>query len=101
MRGRIATTVLLLAALTTPLMAEERRPDARKLTCQQVQDLIWQRGAAVITTGQYTYERFVSARGFCETPYVPRPRRISTRDTDRCEVYACERDPFEDMFERW
>ncbi|MBI1619151.1 hypothetical protein [Aquamicrobium zhengzhouense] len=100
MRGRIATALVFIAAFTAPALAQGR-PDARRMTCEQVQELIWQRGAAVVTTGQHTYERFVSARRFCDIPNVPRPRVISTRDTQRCEVYACERDPFEDMFERW
>lgn len=100
MRGRLATAALLIVAFTTPILAQGR-PDARKLTCDQVQELIWQRGAAVITTGRHTYERFVAARQFCDMPNVPLPTRITTRDTNRCEVYSCQRDPFEDMFERW
>ena len=101
MSRRLALAALSLAILTAPLLAQGR-PDARRMTCDQVQSMIEERGAVVITTGQHTYERFVGGRFSCETPYVQLRTRITTRDTDRCIVYACGRDPFEDMgFDRW
>jgi len=35
------------------------------MTCAQAQALVTTTGAIVMSTGQYTYERFVAHRGFC------------------------------------
>lgn len=101
MSGRLAVAALALVALTSPLLAQGR-PDARRMTCEQVQSMIYQRGAVVLTTGQHTYDRFVAGRRWCDIPYVPMATRVATRDTDRCPVYHCGQDPFEDMWrDRW
>lgn len=97
---RLAATALLAVAVVTPALAQGR-PDARSMTCGQVQSLIAQRGAVVITTGPHTYDRFVAGRRWCDMPYVPTTTGISTSD-GRCVVYNCQRDPFEDFWrDRW
>ncbi|TYC49251.1 hypothetical protein FMN50_24635 [Rhodobacterales bacterium] len=77
-------TVLALTA--QPSLA---RPDARAMTCGQVQATIAQQGAAVLTTGQHTFERYVKNRNFCQHGEVLRTETIVTRDTNRCPVNKC------------
>ncbi|MBO6902715.1 MAG: hypothetical protein JJ864_15340 [Rhizobiaceae bacterium] len=71
--------------------ASAARPDARKMTCDQTRALIHARGAAVVTTGAHTYERFVSSNRFCFHPEVKTPTYVSTKDTNQCPVFQCER----------
>ncbi len=89
-RSTFTAGVATLAVLVST-GASFARPDARAMTCQQTQNLIRQQGAVVITTGQHTYERFVSRTGYCYHPEVRHITYISTRDTDQCPVYNCER----------
>lgn len=88
---RFAMTAAVLAAMAVPALAQGR-PDARAMTCDQILGLIDQRGAAVLTTGQYTYDRYVADRRFCMMEETTRKVSITTRDTDRCRVNLCELD---------
>lgn len=90
MLNRLTISLALLAALSTPLLAQGRRPDARQMTCGQVQALIDERGAVVLTTGTHTYERYVASGQFCQMGEAARPDGISTRDNGNCLVYNCE-----------
>jgi hypothetical protein len=95
MTRRFIVTVAALAAVAGPALAQGR-PDARAMTCGQVHGLIDQRGAAVLTTGRYTYDRYVADRRFCMMEETVRTVSIPTRDTNDCRVYLCEaasRDP--------
>lgn len=69
--------------------AAQGRPDARQMTCQQVQSLIGQRGAVVLTTGRHTYDRYVAGRRLCDRGARLDRDFISTRDNARCDVYRC------------
>ncbi|WP_349357338.1 hypothetical protein [Stappia sp.] len=84
--GCLAGAVLLASA-----PADAARPDLRRMSCAQAQALVLQRGAVVMTTGQYTYQRFVAGPRWCDRWEVVRPEVARTRDTDRCVVgYICE-----------
>ncbi len=79
------------------------RPDARAMTCGQVQAAIRQQGAVVMTTGPHTYDRFVGRASACLRPDIPWPATVRTRDDAQCPVYNCVnedlvRPPFMD---RW
>jgi hypothetical protein len=89
-RTSLTAAIATLAVLATA-SASFARPDARTMTCYQTQALIESQGAAVITTGQHTYERFVAHDGYCYHPEVRHITYIDTRDTDQCPVYHCER----------
>lgn len=98
MTRRFVVAVAALAAFAVPALAQGR-PDARTMSCGQVHGLIDQRGSAVLTTGRYTYDRYVADRRFCMMEETVRTVSISTRDTDDCRVYLCEldsRDPIWD-----
>lgn len=100
MLTRSAIAVAALAAFSAPLAAQGR-PDVRAMTCGQVHALIAQRGAVVLTTGQHTYDRFVAGRRWCDHPNIPMAVRITTRDTDRCVIHNCQRDPYDDWLGNW
>ncbi len=69
----------------------QARPDARTLTCAQVQALLEREGAATISTGANTFERYVSSTASCPGTTVARRATVATSDTPQCEVRACER----------
>ena len=52
------------------------------------------RGAAVLSTGTYTYDRFVRDRSFCEIDEYIEPAWVPARDTPQCPVgYRCRSGP--------
>ena len=85
-RGALAG--LLIASLSAPGHA---RPDARTLTCSQVQALLEREGAATISTGARTFGRYVSNSASCPGTEVARRATIATQDTGQCDILACER----------
>jgi hypothetical protein len=88
----LAATVLATAILAVPLFAGEAmaRPDTRKMTCEGAQQFIRQNGAVVMTTGQYTYERIVTNRGFCDFDEMTWLKIAPTLDNPKCRVgYYC------------
>ncbi|MBO6716513.1 MAG: hypothetical protein JJ913_01010 [Rhizobiaceae bacterium] len=91
LRRTAFTACIAVTAIAATVAVSVARPDARTMTCHQTQALIEQNGAVVISTGQHTYERFVAYNGYCYHPEVRNITYISTRDTDECPVYHCER----------
>ncbi|MHC5653088.1 hypothetical protein [Stappia sp.] len=88
----IAGTATLVAGLTfAPQEAAAQRPDLRQMSCAQARNLVARRGAVVMTTGRYTYERFVAGPRWCDHWETVAPRAAATRDNPRCVVgYICE-----------
>lgn len=80
--------VAVIFILLLPAWAEAR-PDARAMTCEQVRALIRDRGAVVLTTGRYTYKRFVYHRGYCLYSERIGHDWIATSDTLECRVRIC------------
>lgn len=86
-------------AMMTLSAAAQGRPDARAMSCGQVHALIDQYGAVVLTTGQYTYDRYVASRRFCLPAERPELASVPTRDTPNCPVYRCDHfDPEDDFW---
>jgi hypothetical protein len=83
--------VLALALLASVSDARaQQRPFAPSLPCRQVQQIVSANGAVVISTGQFTYDRYVSGAGFCQINESIEPAWIATRDTPQCPVgYLC------------
>lgn len=76
----------------------EARPDLRKMTCAQAQNMVRKHGAVVFTTGPHTYDKFVGHRGYCEGLERLFPRYSATRDNPQCFVaYECR----EPLFPLW
>lgn len=84
---------LMIGLAVSALSPAEARPDARAMTCAEVQALILRERAATLTTGPNTYSRYV-APGACDgtglaRPTLARPTSVATKDTDQCTVHAC------------
>jgi hypothetical protein len=82
----LAAAVFLGGAVALPAPAEAQRPDTRAMTCQQAQAFVRQRGAVVMTTGQFTYARIVAGLGFCGGDEETQLKIAPTRDQPRCRV---------------
>lgn len=93
-----AVALVLLATMVMAVQAQAR-PDVRTMTCQQARSLIQQSGAVVLTTGRYTYDRYVANQRFCPIGQVTERAYLPTRDTPSCFVgYTCEIDKRDDRF---
>ena len=86
--------LLLIALSACAVSPAEARVDERTLTCAEARALVQGEGAVVLTTGRYTYERFVADQRFCERDEITRPRRTLTRDDEDCRIgYICRPRP--------
>ena len=87
---RLLGAAIGLAIVSLPSFAHAR-PDARTLTCSEVQALLEREGAATISTSDTVYERYVRDTSACPGTRVARRATIATQDTQQCEVRICER----------
>ena len=95
-----AATGIIAFSMTT---AAQARPDLRKMTCAQAQQMVLQHGAVVFTTGQHTYSMFVSNLSYCDYNQVLFTQYGQTRDARKCPVaYECKEPLFpRGGFNRW
>ena len=85
---KVLLSVLALLASTSTLQA---RPSTLDMTCAQAAALVASRGAIVLTTGEFTYERFVVHQGHCSVGEISRPAYAPTFDSPTCPIgYRCE-----------
>ncbi|HMB48407.1 MAG TPA: hypothetical protein VKN63_09040 [Afifellaceae bacterium] len=97
---RLITGILLTLMMIGPSAAA--RPDARAMSCERAQQMVLNRGAVVMTTGKYTYQRFVSRRSYCDYWEVTRSAWTATRDDPKCRIgYICEQRMDDDGFRRF
>lgn len=89
--ARPALRALMTAVLVTAAGTALARPDTRAMTCVQTQRLIVRSGAAVLTTGRHTYDRYVAGARFCSWPDVPTRAFVPTSDVADCPVFNCRR----------
>ena len=77
-------------ALSAVSAVAQSRPQSPRMTCAQAAGMVFQRGAIVLGTGGYTYDRFVRDRSFCEITEVTKPAFAPTLDKPQCFVgYTC------------
>ncbi|ACA21170.1 hypothetical protein M446_6936 [Methylobacterium sp. 4-46] len=70
--------------------AAQDRPATTAMSCGQARGLLRARGALVMGTGGFTYDRFVRDRSFCEPTEVTANAFVPTRDNPQCLVgYRC------------
>ncbi|MEN5083344.1 hypothetical protein ABE438_12740 [Bosea sp. TWI1241] len=88
MRRLICTLVLLLAGTAGALA--QARPQTPAMSCEASRQMVAARGAVVLGTGGFTYDRFVRDRSFCQIDEFIDPAFVPTRDTPQCMVgYRC------------
>ena len=86
--GLCAAFAFAILAVTPALAA---RPDTRAMTCAQAQAFVQSRGAVVMTTGRFTYERIVTNRSFCPRDETTWVKVAPTADNPQCRVgYYCK-----------
>ncbi len=92
--ARIMSRLILAGLAIVPLAAAPAlaaRPDLRRMSCAQAQDMVVDRGAVVMTTGRFTYQRFVSHQRYCDRWEATVPALAATRDKQQCLVgYICK-----------
>jgi hypothetical protein len=91
---RIVSRNLLLAVgiglSATTQASAAARPDTRIMTCEQARAFVREKGAVIMSTGQYTYERFVSGYGYCDRGEETWLQVAPTKDNPKCRVgYIC------------
>ena len=99
----MASTFLRLSlALVASGCAAQARESTATMSCHRAAGIVASQGAAVLGTGGFTYDRFVSNQSFCATTETTEPAFVPTRDTPQCLVgYRCfepGRDDFAENF---
>jgi len=75
-----ATPYLSVLSLATAAVAQDR-PHTPSMRCSAVAALVAQRGALVLGTGPYSYERVVAHGGFCPVEDTTAPAWEATQTT--------------------
>jgi hypothetical protein len=84
-----AALLLVMQATAGSASAQERVP-AISMPCANVAGVVRARGAAVLSTGPYTYERVVRDQGFCELETTTAPAWVPSADNPQCFAgYRC------------
>lgn len=79
-----------LLALSSAAIAQSR-PDTRKMDCVSVRKLVETRKAIVLSTGDNTYDRFVSTQQSCSREEITVPAYARTTDYTGCHIgYTCQ-----------
>ena len=93
-----------VASLIVAAPAAAQRPSTLAMTCSEAQALVAARDSIVLSTGRYTFDRFVSDDRFCYLGEYADPAFVQTADAESCRLfYICRPrpKPFEDLFERF
>ena len=87
---RVSCLALGLALIATSAVAQPR-PSTVSMLCAQAAGIVAARGAVVLGTGGFTYDRFVADRRFCAITQTTEPAWVPTSDTTQCFVgYRCK-----------
>jgi hypothetical protein len=86
---RAVSISLIAFAVASPAAAA--RPSTLGMSCAQAAATVASSGAIVLSTGQFTYDRFVAHSGFCLPGEIGRPAVAPTADSPYCSIgYRCE-----------
>lgn len=87
------TSTLALIFLSTGALAQVG-PSTTGRPCADDRGLVSSRGAIVLSTGQYTYGRFVRDARYCQVDQYPQPAYVPSDDNPQCFVgYRCADGP--------
>src|SRR5215210_1031833 len=93
----MSSTVLAVAAaggLLASTAEAQVRPSTLTMTCVQASGLVATRGAVVLSTGPYTYDRYVSGGNSCAINESTEPTWVPTHDKAQCFIgYRCRVGP--------
>ena len=84
--------LFVIAVAANASVAEAARLSTVGMSCAQAAATVAGSGAIVLSTGQFTYDRFVAHAGFCMHDEVAKPVVAPTLDSPYCSIgYRCER----------
>jgi hypothetical protein len=84
-----AVSVLVLVSTCADAWAQSR-PLTLRMSCAQAQGLVASQKAIVLSTGPFTYDRYVGSYGYCAPGETLDPAWVPTADTAQCPVgYRC------------
>ena len=87
---RVSSLTLWVALVSTSAVAQPR-PSTVNMPCAQAASIVASRGAIVLATGGYTYDRFVSDRRICAITQTTEPAWVPALDNPQCFVgYRCK-----------
>jgi hypothetical protein len=94
--SRLVLSVLAVTLASTSI--SEARPSTTTMSCGQAAATVARAGAIVLSTGEFTYERYVATNAFCLPGEVTEPGVAPTTDSRSCQVgYVCrQRERFDD-----
>ncbi len=86
----------ILAALACICVADpavaQQMTMTTKMSCAAARQIVSTRGAIVLSTGEATYDRFVSSQQFCQRDEITKPAWVPAADQRQCFIgYRCER----------
>jgi len=81
---------ILITGLLISTSIAQARPDTRYMSCGQAQSLVQNRGAIILSTGAYTYDKYVKNHAYCNVSQVLQGAYVPTSDHRRCKIgYRC------------
>jgi len=83
---RLIPAAMAALALLAATESAAARPDTRTLTCDGARSLVQSRGAVVVSTGRYTYDRAVSDQRYCDRGEIVETFIAPTLDNPRCRI---------------
>jgi hypothetical protein len=84
-------SLFLIAVAANVSVAEAARLSTVGMSCAQAAATVASAGAIVLSTGQFTYDRFVAHTGSCMHNEVAKPVVAPTVDSPYCSIgYRCE-----------
>ena len=87
---RVAHLALAAGLISTGTVAQPR-PSTTDMRCAQAAGMVAARGAIVLGTGGFTYDRFVSDVSHCAIKQRTEPAWVPAADTPQCFVgYRCK-----------
>ncbi|HUZ66895.1 MAG TPA: hypothetical protein VMU56_04440 [Beijerinckiaceae bacterium] len=91
--NRPAALCIVFTAIPAAALAQAR-PFVPAMSCAQATGLVRSAGAIVLSTGQFTYDRYLEDDAFCEADEYTTPAFVPTRDNPSCPIgYYCKGKP--------
>ncbi len=84
----VLTVAITLGAAISPAAA---RPDTRYMSCAAATSIVQANGAVILSTGRFTYDKYVKNHAYCNLNEVLRKAYVPTSDTRRCRIgFVCK-----------
>ena len=89
----LKTCLIVCLILLAGFTVAEARPNTMDLTCPQARALVHSHRSILLSTGRYTYDRYVVSVGYCPSGDYAKSAYVQTRDRKSCPIgYTCTMD---------